>query len=105
LYLIFLKKGFIIINLKMQKTLVAILASLSIQYASGTKGVDISAAVSESSFACMKNAGMNFAIPRAYCSYGGNDANAVNNVNHARSAGIPYVDVYMFPCRSKSASS
>ena len=47
---------------------------------------------------------MNFAIPRAYKSYGAFDSNAINNVNNARAAGIPYVDVYMFPCRGKSAS-
>jgi hypothetical protein len=89
----------------MQNYMLAILASLTLQYAQATTGVDISAAVSTSSFSCMKSNGMNFAIPRAYCSYGGADANGKNNVNNARSAGIPYVDVYMFPCRSKSATT
>jgi len=46
---------------------------------------------------------MNFAIPRAYCSYGAIDGNGATNVNNARGAGIPYVDVYMFPCRGRSA--
>ena len=48
---------------------------------------------------------MSFAIPRAYKSYGAFDSNAVTNIKNARAAGIPYVDVYMFPCRGKSASS
>jgi len=75
------------------------IGALAIGVATATKGVDISAAVSTSNFSCMKSSGMGFAIPRAWCSYGGNDANVKNNVNNARSAGIAYVDVYMFPCR------
>ena len=84
--------------------MLAILASLSVQYAQATYGVDISQATSTSSFSCMKNNGINFAIPRAYCSYGAVDSNGYSNINNARSAGIPYVDVYMFPCRGKSAT-
>ena len=89
----------------MQNYMLAILASLTLQYAQATIGVDISAAVSTSSFSCMKSNGMNFAIPRAYCSYGGADKNGYANVNNARSAGLANVDVYMFPCRSKSATT
>jgi hypothetical protein len=88
----------------MQDTLLAIFASLSIQYASATLGVDLSTASTTSDFSCMKGKGMSFAVPRAWCSYGGADSHGKTNVNNARSAGIPYVDVYMFPCRSKSAS-
>jgi hypothetical protein len=47
---------------------------------------------------------MDFAIPRAWCSYGGIDSNGINSVNNARAAGMPYVDIYMFPCRGKSAT-
>lgn len=47
---------------------------------------------------------MSFAIPRAWCSYGAMDWNGVDNVNNARAGGIPYVDVYMFPCRGKDAA-
>lgn len=53
----------------------------------------------------MHSNGIDFAIPRAYCSYGGVDYNGAANVNNARAAGIPYVDVYMFPCPGKSATA
>jgi hypothetical protein len=52
----------------------------------------------------MAQNGMSFAVPRAWCSYGGADSNANANINNARAAGLPYVDVYMFPCRGKSAT-
>eukprot|EP00347_Sterkiella_histriomuscorum_P023175 403335663 len=69
-----------------------------------TQGIDISQLVSTSGWQCLKNAGYSFAIPRAWCSYGGFDKNAVTNIHNAKAAGIPFVDVYMFPCRGKSAS-
>lgn len=72
--------------------------------ATATVGVDLSTLASTSTYSCMKSNGMNFAIPRAYCSYGGVDANGKTNVANAKAAGIQYVDVYMFPCRSKSAT-
>ena len=81
-----------------------ILAGLCVSSAIATIGVDISQAFSTSTYSCMKSNGVSFVIPRAWCSYGGFDSNAVTNINNARSAGIPYVDVYMFPCRGKSAS-
>jgi hypothetical protein len=37
-------------------------------------------------------------------SYGAFDSHGLQNVKNARAAGIPYVDVYMFPCRGKSAA-
>jgi len=60
--------------------------------------------VSVGTWQCIKNNGYSFGIPRAYCSYGGVDPNGKQNVNNARAAGIPYVDVYLFPCRGKDAS-
>ena len=47
---------------------------------------------------------MHFAIARAWRSSGTMDPNAVQNINNARAAGIPNVDVYLFPCRAKSAA-
>ena len=82
-----------------------ILAALTISTTLATKGVDYSTPQSVATHQCWKNNGISFAIPRAYCSYGGIDANGINNVNNARAAGIPYVDIYMFPCRGKSAST
>ena len=53
----------------------------------------------------MKKEGMNFVIARAWKSYGAYDGNAKSNIASAKSAGFKYVDVYMFPCRGKSAES
>ena len=64
----------------------------------------MSSLVSVSSYSCMKSDGYDFSVPRAWCSFGGMDSNANANVANARSAGLPYVDVYMFPCRGKSAT-
>lgn len=40
-------------------------------------GVDMSTLLSQSIFECLKGAGMEFAVPRAYHSYGALDTNAV----------------------------
>ena len=55
-------------------------------------------------WSCLRNAGYTFAIPRAWYSYGALDVNVKANIVNARAAGMPNVDVYMFPCRGKSAS-
>jgi hypothetical protein len=65
------------------------------------QGVDVSSLLSLAQWECLKNAGYNFVIPRAYCSFGGNDQHILDNLKNANAAGIQYVDVYMFPCRSK----
>ena len=55
----------------------------------------------ESSWSCLKSSyGANFAIPRVYRSSGSVDPNGAANINDARSAGIAYVDGYIFPCYS-----
>lgn len=81
-----------------------LLAGLALSSAYATTGVDVSQLFSTSTYQCMKSSGVDFVIPRAWCSYGGYDKNAVQNIANARSAGIKYVDVYMFPCRGKSAA-
>jgi GH25 family lysozyme M1 (1,4-beta-N-acetylmuramidase) len=82
-----------------------ILFLLLITIALSTKGVDLSQPFATSVYTCFKNSGINFAIIRAYCSYGGVDSHAVSNLQNAHAAGIPYVDTYFFPCRGKSASA
>jgi hypothetical protein len=47
----------------------------------------------------------NFMIARAWMSYGAYDPNGAKNLASAQAAGIPYTDVYMFPCRGMSAST
>jgi GH25 family lysozyme M1 (1,4-beta-N-acetylmuramidase) len=67
-------------------------------------GVDVSQLFSTATYQCIKNSGYTFASIRGYCSYGGVDANIVSNLNNARAAGL-ITDIYMFPCRGKSASA
>jgi hypothetical protein len=66
-------------------------------------GVDVSQLFPTSTYQCMKSNGYTFAIIRGYCSYGGPDHNAVQNLNNARAAGL-ITDIYMFPCRGKISS-
>jgi GH25 family lysozyme M1 (1,4-beta-N-acetylmuramidase) len=61
-----------------------------------TLGVDVSALTN--TFSCLKSSGYSFAIVRGYRSSGSVDPNVVTNIRNARAAGIPYVDVYLFPC-------
>ena len=67
-------------------------------------GVDVSQPFSTATYQCMKNNGYHFAIIRGYCSFGGPDSHAVTSLQNARAAGL-ITDIYMFPCRSKSASA
>lgn len=67
-------------------------------------GVDISQPFSTATYQCMHNNGVRFAIPRGYCSYGGVDAHVKDNLNSAKAAGL-ITDIYMFPCRGKSAAA
>lgn len=82
--------------------LVAISCLLSVALA--VKGVDVSQPFSTSTYTCMKNNGVAFSVIRGYCSYGGIDAHAVEGLNAARAAGL-ITDIYMFPCRGKSATA
>jgi len=84
-------------------TIIIIFALMQISL--GNKGVDVSVAVSSTSWTCLKSNGMSFMVARAWKSYGAFDSNAPNNLKNARSAGISYTDVYMFPCRSQSATT
>jgi hypothetical protein len=67
-------------------------------------GVDISQHFATSTYQCFKNSGHTFVSVRGYCSFGGVDANVVSNLNNARAAGM-ITDIYMFPCRGKSATA
>ena len=72
--------------------------ALAIIPALATLGVDVSTLIPVSAFTCLKNSGHTFAVVRGYQSNGQVDANVVSNIKNARSAGIAYVDVYLFPC-------
>eukprot|EP00808_Paulinella_micropora_P016074 g33913.t1 len=61
------------------------------------KGVDLSTATSVASFACLREKGFSFAIPRAFCSDGDLDHHACNNIKHGHEAGMEVMEIYMFP--------
>jgi hypothetical protein len=75
-----------------------------IPHATCTLGVDVSQLFSTATYQCMKSNGYSFAIIRGYCSYGGVDANVVQGLKNAKAAGL-ITDIYMFPCRGKSATA
>jgi len=72
-----------------------------VQGSSGSNyGVDVSTAVSASTFQCMKSSSpsYNWVVVRAYRSSGSVDPNACTTLNNARTAGISALDAYIFPC-------
>ena len=71
--------------------------------ASATLGVDYADAFGLSDLQCLKSHGVNFAIIRAWHSYGAFDTNSIPQIKNARTAGIANVDVYLFPCKGKPA--
>ena len=81
-----------------------LLAALLLVPALCVLGVDVSQHFTTSTYTCIKNAGYHFVIIRGYCSFGGVDSNAVSNLNSAKAAGLT-TDIYMFPCRGKSATA
>merc|ERR1719411_1485528 len=81
-----------------------VILSISFGLSSATIGVDISQACN--SFSCLKSDySVDFTVTRAWRSYGSFDPNSITNLANAKAAGIPYNDVYMFPCRGLSAST
>jgi GH25 family lysozyme M1 (1,4-beta-N-acetylmuramidase) len=66
-------------------------------------GVDVSDLLQAPTYACIKNSNYNFAIPRAFTTYGGVDPNVHTNLNNARSVGLA-TDIYIHPCKGKEAS-
>ena len=82
-----------------------LLACLFAARATATVGGDISEAFSDSVMHCVRNTGgWDFMIVRSYHSYGSPDPNAGVMLSRAAAAGIPYRDIYHFPCRSKDAA-
>jgi hypothetical protein len=69
-----------------------------------TLGVDVSQLFSTSTYQCMKSNGFSFAVIRGYHSSGTIDTNVIQGLKNAKAAGLS-TDVYMFPCRGKSANA
>ncbi|CAI5442494.1 unnamed protein product [Caenorhabditis angaria] len=65
---------------------------------SARHGYDFIQPITESTAACLKKAGISFVIPRLFTNLGHIDETGINNVKHARAAGIEEVDGYLFPC-------
>ena len=85
---------------------VCVVLLLGFHLSEATKGIDVSQLVYPSDFKCLKEAGYDFVIVRAFLSLGEPDENAIHTIANAREAGFRYIDVYMFPCPKclKSAS-
>lgn len=67
-------------------------------------GLDLAGAFTNANFQCIKNAGYTFVILRGYRSPGAIDTNAVQSLTNAKAVGLA-TDIYMFPCRGKSATA
>jgi len=61
-------------------------------------GVDVSTSISTAAFVCLKSSNYSFVVTRGYQEVGRVDPNVVTNIRNARTAGISFVDVYIFPC-------
>ena len=85
---------------------VGVVLVLGLHLSGATKGIDVSQLVYPSDFKCLKEAGYDFVIVRAFLSLGEPDQNAIHTIANAREAEFRNIDVYMFPCPRclKSAS-
>jgi len=85
------------------RVVLSILGSLLVPFVFGTTGVDLSSATSD--WSCLhQDDAVDFMITRAWMSYGAFDSTAPGNLKNAQAAGIPYTDVYLFPCTSQTAT-
>ena len=96
--------NWILLKILAMKGMFIVAVACLISAALAVKGVDVSQPFSSSTYSCMKSNGVVFSIIRGYCSYGGIDSHAVEGLNAARSVGL-ITDIYMFPCRGKSATA
>jgi hypothetical protein len=64
----------------------------------GQRGADLSVPCDEDQWACLKEAGVNFGLVRAFRSIGEVDKNSPSTIHAAHQAGISNLHVYMFPC-------
>lgn len=89
----------------MMKQSLSILFILAILHQTNCNlGLDLAGSFSAANFQCIKNAGYSYVILRGYRSTGSLDPTATQSLTNAKSAGL-VTDMYMFPCRGKSAST
>ena len=87
-------------NMRPQPSL--LLAILTAADVSARVGVDVSRPVDQSQWECLQSPGgqgpVEQAIVRVYCSSGRTDPNALDSLKAAKTAGIPLIGGYIFPC-------
>lgn len=82
-----------------QNSLLIVILLISVCYSANV--VDLAGVFTN--YTCLKQQGYERSIIRAYHSYGAIDLDASNNIKLSNAAGLA-TDVYMFPCRGKSAA-
>ncbi len=96
----------ILISIKMNTKISTLLflLSLSLTHTSAiSRGINLPTAFNN--FSCIKTAGYSFVITKAWdYTTGSFEASAVTNIKNARNANIPFIDVYMQPCRNMSST-
>mmetsp|Transcript_19439 Transcript_19439/g.21740 ORF Transcript_19439/g.21740 Transcript_19439/m.21740 type:complete len:225 (+) Transcript_19439:27-701(+) len=79
-----------------------VLALLALVPAHAVIGIDVSQAISVSTWTCLRTPGgqgaVQFAIPRVHKSGGSIDFTGISSMKAAIAAGVPRVDGYIFPC-------
>ncbi|KAF8385057.1 hypothetical protein PRIPAC_74199, partial [Pristionchus pacificus] len=85
--------------------LALVFLALGVSLSTATTGIDTIAAISSSSFTCLKNNGYHFYIGRVGQSNGGIDKTGVQNIKNAWAGGMSNVDAYLFPCHSSSCGT
>lgn len=73
------------------------LVSLPTAHAQSGLGVDVSSLPTSSFFSCFLSSGYTSFIMRGFRSSGSVDSNVVSALQLANAAGVPHIDVYMFP--------
>jgi hypothetical protein len=82
----------------------ALVFALLCCYTNCALGLDLAGSFTTANFQCIKNAGYSFVIIRGYRSTGSLDTAASASLTNAKSVGLA-TDMYMFPCRGKSATT
>jgi hypothetical protein len=88
----------------MNKAITLVLISILLYQANSTLGLDLAGSFTRANFQCIKNAGYSFVIIRGYRSPGALDPAATQSLTNAKAEGLA-TDMYMFPCRGKSATA
>ena len=88
----------------LRSSLSLILAICLLSQVNCNLGLDLAGAFTVANFQCIKNAGYSYVIIRGFRSTGVLDPAASQSLTNAKSAGLA-TDMYMFPCRGKSATA